>query len=328
MKLAAAGADVAILARRFDVLKAAQADIQEYARKHSKDAPASSNVSIHVADVGIEEDAIAAIREVLSAHHNKPIDAVVHSAGIVTARPFEDITAANFAALYRTNVIGARNILHTALPHVSNTPEGRRNGTNARFVVISSQAGQCGIFGYTGYSPSKFALQGFAQSLQQEMWTRGVRVSLAFPPDTDTPQLAKEKLEKPEITSILGGATATVQPEEVADAIIGGMQRWSPQIAVGFDGWMLAQLTAGFSPCGSFLTGLVQVLTIGLWRAIALVYLQFFYWTIQRHVSKAEGASRGAADGVAATGVVAGGVTEVKAAQGLPELRAPLMAPA
>jgi len=42
----------------------------------------------------------------------------------------------------------------------------RRHG---RIVFISSQAGQLGLFGYTGYSPTKFALLGLSEALQMEV---------------------------------------------------------------------------------------------------------------------------------------------------------------
>jgi NAD(P)-dependent dehydrogenase (short-subunit alcohol dehydrogenase family) len=51
---------------------------------------------------------------------------------------------------------------------------------------------QVGIFGYTAYSASKFALRGLAEALQMELRPLGAAVTLAFPPDTDTPQLAFE----------------------------------------------------------------------------------------------------------------------------------------
>ncbi len=53
-----------------------------------------------------------------------------------------------------------------------------------RIAIISSQAGQIGIFGYTGYSASKFALKGFAESLQMELKPYNIYVTLSFPPDT------------------------------------------------------------------------------------------------------------------------------------------------
>lgn len=47
------------------------------------------------------------------------------------------------------------------------------------------------MYGYSGYSAAKFALRGMAEVLAQELCPFGIRVSLVFPPDTDTPQLAE-----------------------------------------------------------------------------------------------------------------------------------------
>lgn len=121
---------------------------------------------------------------------------------------------------------------------------------------------------------SKFALNGFAQSLSMELAPRRILVSLSFPPDTNTPLLAEENKTKPEITRLISAATTTVEPSEVARGIVAGMQRFSPSISVGFDGWMLSTLTAGMGPAGSWTTACVQVATMGLWRAVALFYVQ------------------------------------------------------
>ena len=48
-----------------------------------------------------------------------------------------------------------------------------------------------GIYGYTAYSASKFALRGLAEALHHELIGHNIFVSLVFPPDTDTPGLAK-----------------------------------------------------------------------------------------------------------------------------------------
>ncbi len=49
---------------------------------------------------------------------------------------------------------------------VITTMKERRMG---RIMFVSSQAGQIGLFGYTAYSPSKFALRGLAEALQMEV---------------------------------------------------------------------------------------------------------------------------------------------------------------
>ena len=115
-----------------------------------------------------------------------------------------------------------------------------------------------------------------------ELYKQRILVSISFPPDTDTPLLAAENLQKPRITKLLSDASATTTPEHVARTIIAGMERWAPAIPVGFDGWMLATLTAGMGPAGSVGTAAVQILTMGVWRLVSLLYLQSFYSIAQK----------------------------------------------
>ena len=60
---------------------------------------------------------------------------------------------------FRVNFMGTVNTIQAAYASVTRKPGGR-------IVLVSSQAGQVGIFGYTGYSASKFALRGLAEALQ------------------------------------------------------------------------------------------------------------------------------------------------------------------
>jgi 3-dehydrosphinganine reductase len=115
-----------------------------------------------------------------------------------------------------------------------------------------------------------------------ELAPRRILVSVSYPPDTDTPLLAQENLQKPRITRLLSEATATVAPDVVARGIVAGMERWAPAISVGFDGWMLSTVTAGMGPAGSLGAALLQAGTMGLWRAVALFYVQGFYSTVMK----------------------------------------------
>lgn len=124
---------------------------------------------------------------------------------------------------------------------------------------------------------SKFALQGFAQALQQELYSRNILVSQCFPPDTDTPLLASENLQKPHVTKLLSESSATVSAAVVGVSACNGLENWRPAVPVGFDGWMLATLTSGMGPAGTLLDAAIQVLTLGLWRFIALFYVQYWY---------------------------------------------------
>lgn len=76
---------------------------------------------------------------------------------------------------------------------VLNSMKSRKFG---RIAFVSSQAGQIGVFGYTAYSASKYALRGFAGSLQMELKPYNIYVTLSYPPDTDTPGLKQELLAR------------------------------------------------------------------------------------------------------------------------------------
>ena len=159
----------------------------------------SQRIPTHVADVGDDAAARAAVRAAAAAHGGR-IDVLVNSAGVSGPKRFEETSAGDFEGTFRVNVVGSRNAIFHALPFMA--PAGGRGG---RIVLVSSQAGQTGLYGYTAYSASKFALRGLFESLSQELAARRILVSLAFPPDTDTPMLAAENLVKPELTKARGG---------------------------------------------------------------------------------------------------------------------------
>lgn len=138
---------------------------------------------------------------------------------------------------------------------------------------------------YSFLSPqsSKFALQGFMQSLSMELHNRNIAISLSFPPDTDTPLFSEENKTKPVLTKLLSESTSCVTPDVVAKTIVDGMEWYNPYMTVGFEGWILAQLTAGMGPVANFGQGAVQVLTMGLWRFVSFVIRYDWYRKITAH---------------------------------------------
>jgi 3-dehydrosphinganine reductase len=241
----------------------------------------SQRISLHTADVSHNAAMHKAILECV-AIHGKHIDAVVASAGLTGPKVFTKSTPDEFDALYKVNVIGIRNTVAACLPYMD-SPSG------GRIVLVSSQAGATGIYGYSAYSASKFALRGLFECLSQELYNTDIRASLCLPPDTDTPGLAFERESIPALTKILTASSDTVQPDVVARAILDGMVSWTPYIGVGIDGWFLNLATVGMGPAGSFGAGLVQVLLGSLVRLIALAYTQYFYWVIRNKEAEVMG---------------------------------------
>ena len=329
----AAGAHVALMARKPALLEAARRELQAgldaaaAAAAAAGRAPrAARRITLHTGDVADSDATRRCVDEAAAAHRGR-IDAVVASAGISCPRLFEETPAAEFAAVLATNVTGVRNAVVHALPHMPRAEGaggGGGGGTRGggRVVVVSSQAGQVGLFGYTAYSASKFALNGLAQALNMELHSRGVRVALCYPPDTDTPLLALENETKPAITKALSETTATVPASVVGAAICAGLQQYEPHIYFGFDGWMLTTLCAGFSVPEGWAQAALEIASMGVWRVAALVVAGGWYATIRRmqaaagRPAGAAGAGGGGGGGVAAAAAVllpGGGEEKAKA---------------
>lgn len=198
-----------------------------------------------------------------------PPDVLVCSAGLSEPGTFEDTDAATFEHVMRVNWLGTVLSVKAALPAM------KANG-GGRVVLVSSQAGQVGIFGFTAYSSSKFALRGFAESLAMEAKPHGVHVCLSFPPDTDTPLLASENEQKPKETKLISEASGVFSAQAVARDIVNGAERGDFFISTGLDGFMLSRLTCGMSPFTSGAQLVSEVLLMGVFRIVAAVYV--FTW--------------------------------------------------
>lgn len=77
-----------------------------------------------------------------------------------------------------------------------------------------------GIFGYSAYCCTKFALRGLAESISMELRPYNVSVTLSLPPDTDTPGFAIEELTKPLETKLISSNSELVKPDVVAGALV------------------------------------------------------------------------------------------------------------
>lgn len=149
--------------------------------------------------------------------------------------------------------------------------------TLKRIVFISSQAGQLGVYGYTAYCSTKFALKGLAESLQMELIRENIYVTLVFPPDTDTPGFVEERKSIPEETRLINETSGVISAENVATKIIEQMQRGSFTCSYGFNGAMLTCLTSGAQPATTVREIISQSMFMALLRLIMLRVLNSFY---------------------------------------------------
>jgi NAD(P)-dependent dehydrogenase (short-subunit alcohol dehydrogenase family) len=102
------------------------------------------------------------------------IDVLVNNAGNFIAGFFEEITADDFRAQIETNLFGPLNVTRAVLPVM----RAQRSGL---VVTISSTAGIVGGEFTSAYAASKFALEGWMESLTPEVAPYGIRTMLVEP---------------------------------------------------------------------------------------------------------------------------------------------------
>lgn len=157
----------------------------------------------------------AELNEILdeyTSQHGVP-DIVINCAGVAHPGTFTSLKPEIFDWLMDVNYFGTVNVLKNLVPVMKN----RHSGV---IVNLSSVAGFIGIYGYTAYSASKFAVTGFTDALRSELKPYGIQVSIVFPPDTKTPQLDYESKFKPYITQQVAGSASLMSAEAVASEII------------------------------------------------------------------------------------------------------------
>lgn len=233
MLLARRGATVSIIAR--DPVKLAQAQSEIEA---ARTQPASQVLAIgaDVADRGQAERAIQTAME----QHGVP-DGLITCAGIAHPGYFRELPIEIFEQTMAINYFGTLYCIKAALPAMEQQ-------SNGQIVMVSSGAGLIGIYGYTPYSPSKFALRGLAEALRGELKILGMGVSIVYPPDTDTPQLEAENRTKPLETKRITATAKTWSAAAVAQEILTGMDKRSFVIAPGQEMSVLARLHSLIAP--------------------------------------------------------------------------------
>jgi len=102
------------------------------------------------------------------------VDILINNAGIGMRKPFHQTDLATIEEIMRVNYLGAVYCTHELLPSMI----ARRNG---HIVNISSVAGKIGTLNMAAYCASKFAMNGWSESLYHELKPLGVKVSVVCP---------------------------------------------------------------------------------------------------------------------------------------------------
>ena len=141
------------------------------------------SLSLDVDDAAQARAAVAAALERFGA-----IDVLVNNAGYGHLGYFEETTAADIQAQYATNVFGLFNVTRAALPAM-------RAARRGHVFNLSSTAGFRGVEIGALYCSSKFAVEGFSESLAHELAPFGIHVTIVEPGPFRTDFLTPESLQ-------------------------------------------------------------------------------------------------------------------------------------
>ena len=205
-ELAAAGAAVAVLARRGDRLAAVVGDIEAMGGQ-------ALAIECDITDAPSAVDAVERTVETLGR-----LDTLVNNAGVMLLGPVVGATGEDWDRMLSLNVHGLLSCTRAALPHLLDAAETSPRQV-ADLVNISSTAGRLARTGAGVYNLTKFGVGALSESLRQELTARHVRVSLVEPGAVAT-----------ELTSHLSPAAMAsfrdrfdgvelLEPEDIADTI-------------------------------------------------------------------------------------------------------------
>jgi NAD(P)-dependent dehydrogenase (short-subunit alcohol dehydrogenase family) len=137
-------------------------------------AAARHKVQLDVLQLDITDD--ASVREAVRtiASRSGELYGLVNNAGAILRGYFEDVSDQELRSVFEANVFGTMALTRAVLPMM-------RAAHRGRIIIMSSTGGRLGSPGNSAYCASKFALEGFAECLQQEMVLFSVQVSLVEP---------------------------------------------------------------------------------------------------------------------------------------------------
>lgn len=151
---------------------------------HGRDAGALAKVAVGVGSRGAAARVVVAdlrasegIATLVTAGCEGPLAALIHNAGIGVVKPVEKITLEEWRRSLDIMLTAPFLLSRDLLPSMS---------AGSSIVHVLSVAARRGFPGWGAYCAAKFALEGFSQSLREELRPRGIRVINIYPAATDS----------------------------------------------------------------------------------------------------------------------------------------------
>lgn len=129
------------------------------------------NVSIYKLDITVLESVYSLVTELVSDYE---IDLVLNNAGYGLIGPLEGLTQAQIVKQINTNLLGVIMVTNAFIPYF-------RKRLSGAFINITSSFGLLGFPTCSVYAATKFAVDGFSESLSYELAGFGISVKIVAP---------------------------------------------------------------------------------------------------------------------------------------------------
>ncbi len=151
-----------------------------------------------------------------------PIHLLVNCAGVAYQSPFLQSKLPNVYQEISLNLLGLYAITRCVARRMATQQEGT-------IVNVSSLMGKVAAPTMSTYSATKFAILGFTQALRGELASHNIRVVALLPSLTDTDMMRNLKLFR---------WVLPMTSEQVAQALIAGLNKGSPEVLVGWQSYL------------------------------------------------------------------------------------------
>ena len=217
LRLAKRGASLALAARGEDKL--------EQACEAVRDAAPHAVVQTFSCDV-TDNHAVENLFRDIGESTLGPPHMLMNSAGVLIENYFEKLPLDVFRKTMDINFFGTLHCIRSALPAF------REHG-GGRIINMSSLSGVMGVFGYSAYCSSKYAVKGLTDTLRVELRPQNIRFHVVCPPEFDSPMVREmDKTRTPENLA-MAHMLPVLSAAQVADEIMAGMRADRYEIVPG-----------------------------------------------------------------------------------------------
>ncbi len=134
------------------------------------------NTECHILPLDVTND--NSINKVINTieKQDSRLDVLINNAGYGIGGFFEDLSEDEIRSQFETNFFGVQKVTRSALPLMRATASKSGKDFSTKIINISSAQGRSTLPGLGAYGASKFALEGFSESLYFELQPFGVEV--------------------------------------------------------------------------------------------------------------------------------------------------------